>query len=336
MRYQSYLERENIDSLTIAERDVPRPGPGQVLVRMRAASLNYRDLLIVTGRYPGMESKGLVPLSDGAGEVVEAGPGTTRFAAGDRVIGCFFETWLSGPMNPGHYAASLGGTASGVLTEYRVFPEEALVSMPAHLSFEEAATLPCAALTAWNAMFEGPTAVRPGATVLALGTGGVSMFAIQFAKAAGAEVIATSSSDAKLEKVRGFGATKLINYRSHPDWDMKVRELTDGVGVDHVVEVGGPGTLQRSIAAARHGGSVHLIGVLSGGEINPLPILFNTTNVRGVFVGSRDMFESMNKVIALHGIRPVIDRVFGFDEARAALRHLEGATHFGKVVINLG
>lgn len=336
MRYQAYSERNNIDSLSLIECDVPRPGPGQVLVRMKAASLNYRDLLIVTGRYPGMESQGLIPMSDGAGEVVEVGAGVSRFAAGARVIGCFFETWLGGPMNPGHYAASLGGTAPGVLTEYRVFPEQALVDMPAHLSFEEASTLPCAALTAWNAMFEGPVTVRPGQTVLALGTGGVSMFAIQFARAAGAEVIATSSSDAKLEKVRGFGANKLINYRNNPEWDVKVRELTGGVGVDHVVEVGGPGTLQRSIGAARHGGSVHLIGVLSGGDINPLPILFNTTNVRGVFVGSRDMFESMNRLITLHGIKPVIDRVFDFEDARAALHHLEGATHFGKVVVRIG
>lgn len=335
MRIQSYLETENIDSLTISERDVPRPGPGQVLVRMRAASLNYRDLLIVTGRYPGMVSKGLTPLSDGAGEVVEAGPGAKRFTAGDKVIGCFFETWLSGPMNPGHYAASLGGTASGVLSEYRVFPEEALVSMPAHLSFEEASTLPCAALTAWNAMFEGGAVVRPGDTVLVLGTGGVSMFALQFAHASGAEVIATSSSDTKLDKVRAMGADKLVNYRNRPDWENAVRDLTGGTGVDHVIEVGGPGTLQKSIAAARHGGSVNLIGVLTGGQIDPLAILFNTTQLRGVFVGSRDMFESMNRLISLRKIKPVIDRVFGFTEARAALRHLEGATHFGKVVINL-
>lgn len=336
MRYQAYRERNNVDSLSMMEGEIPRPGAGQVLVRMRAASLNYRDLLIITGRYPGMESEGLIPMSDGAGEVVEAGAGVRRFSAGDRVIGTFFETWLGGAMHPRHFEASLGGTAAGVLTEYRLFPEDALVAMPEHLSFEEASTLPCAALTAWNALFAGPTTLHPGQKVLVLGTGGVSMFALQFAQAAGAEVIATSSSDAKLDKVRAMGADKLINYRSHPDWEQKVRELTGGEGVDHVVEVGGPGTLQRSIAAARHGGAVHLIGVLTGGEINPLPILFNTIQLRGVFVGSRDMFESMNKLISLRRIHPVIDRVFDFNDAASALHHLEGATHFGKVVVRIG
>ncbi|MBU0604577.1 MAG: NAD(P)-dependent alcohol dehydrogenase [Gammaproteobacteria bacterium] len=335
MRSQVYLEHANIDSLSVVERDIPRPGPGQVLVRMRAASLNYRDYLIVTDRYPGMISKDLVPLSDGAGEVVDTGPDTSRFATGDRVIGCFFEGWLSGPMLESHYGASLGGTASGVLSEYRVFDENALVALPEHLSFEQGATLPCAALTAWNALFEGPRPLRPGDTVLVLGTGGVSMFALQFAQAAGAEVIATSSSDTKLEKVRALGATKLINYRTHPDWEQQVLEMTGGRGVDHVVEVGGPGTLQRSISAARHGGSVHLIGVLTGGQIDPLAILFRSTQLRGVFVGSRDMFESMNRLLAARKIEPVIDRVFGFTEARAAIRHLEGATHFGKVVIRI-
>ncbi len=334
MRSYAYLKELDADSLTLRESDTPRPGPGQVLVRMKAASLNYRDLLIITGRYPGMKSQGLVPVSDGAGVVAEVGAGVTRFATGDRVTGCFFETWISGPMRPAHYDHALGGSVPGVLAEYRVYPAEALVATPAHLSDEEASTLPCAALTAWNGLFEGKQ-VTPGETVLVLGTGGVSMFALQFAKAAGAVVIATSSSDAKLAQAKALGADHLINYKSHPDWEQNVREITGGVGVDHVVEVGGPGTLQRSIAAARHGGSVHLIGVLTGGEINPLSILFNTTTVRGVFVGSRDMFEAMNRLINAHKIKPVIDRVFGFNESREALRHLEGATHFGKVVIRI-
>lgn len=335
MRCYTYLEEQNADSLTLQERDVPRPGPGQVLVRLKAAALNYRDLLIITGRYPGITSKGLVPLSDGAGEVVEVGSGVDRFKSGDRVTGCFFETWLSGPMLPEHYNAAIGGSTPGVLSEYRVFEAAALVATPAHLSDEEAATLPCAALTAWNALYEGRQLV-PGETVLVLGTGGVSMFALQFAKASGAQVIATSSSDAKLAKAKALGADHLINYRNHPDWEQKVLELTGGRGVDHVVEVGGPGTLQRSIAAARHAGAVHLIGVLTGGEINPLAILFRTTLLRGVFVGSRDMFESMNKLITARQIKPVIDRVFDFTDARAALAHLEGASHFGKVVIRIG
>lgn len=334
MRAYTYLKELVADSLTMQEREVPRPGPGQVLVRMKAASLNYRDLLIITGRYPGMKSEGLVPLSDGAGVVAEVGPGVTRFGTGDRVTGCFFETWLGGPMLPAHYNNALGGSVPGVLTEYRVFPEEALVATPSHLSDVEAATLPCAALTAWNALFQGKP-LTPGETVLVLGTGGVSMFALQIAKASGAVVIATSSSDTKLAQAQGLGADFLINYKTHPEWDTKVREVTGGRGVDHVVEVGGAGTLQRSIAAARHGGSVHLIGVLTGGEINPMPILFNTTTVRGVFVGSRDMFESMNRLISARQIKPVIDRVFAFEESRAALAHLEGATHFGKVVIRI-
>ena len=237
-------------------------------------------------------------------------------------------------MNPKHYDNALGGSVPGVLTEYRVFPEEALVATPAHLSDAEAATLPCAALTAWNGLYEGRQLV-PGDTVLVLGTGGVSMFALQFAKASGATVIATSSSDDKLAKAKALGADHLVNYKTHPDWEKSVRELTGGRGVDHVVEVGGAGTLQRSIAAARHGGAVHLIGVLTGGQIDPTAILFNTTLLRGVFVGSRDMFESMNRLISARQIKPVIDRVFPFAEARAALAHLEGASHFGKVVISI-
>lgn len=334
MRSYAYLKELDADSLTLQEGPIPRPGPGQVLVKLKAASLNYRDLLIITGRYPGMKSQGLIPVSDGAGVVAEVGAGVTRFASGDRVTGCFFETWLSGPMLPAHYDHALGGSVPGVLTEYRVFPAEALVATPAHLSDEEAATLPCAALTAWNALFEGRQVV-PGETVLVLGTGGVSMFALQLAKAAGAVVIATSSSDAKLAQAQALGADHLINYKAHPEWDQRVREITGGRGVDHVVEVGGAGTLQRSISAARHGGAVHLIGVLTGGEINPMPILFNTTTVRGVFVGSRDMFETMNRLITARQIKPVIDRVFSFADSRAALRHLEGATHFGKVVIRI-
>ncbi|MDL2337998.1 MAG: NAD(P)-dependent alcohol dehydrogenase [Pseudomonadota bacterium] len=334
MRCYTYLKENNADSLTLQERETPRPGPGQVLVRMKAASLNYRDLIIVWGRYPGMKSEGLIPASDGAGVVAEVGPGVKRFASGDRVTGCFFETWLGGAMTPKHFDNALGGSVPGVLAEYRAYPEEALVATPAHLSDEEAATLPCAALTAWNALYEGRQ-LLPGETVLVLGTGGVSMFALQFAKASGATVIATSSSDAKLAKAKALGADHLINYKTHPDWEQSVREVTGGRGVDHVVEVGGAGTLQRSISAARHGGAVHLIGVLTGGQIDPTAILFNTTLLRGVFVGSRDMFESMNRLISARQIKPVIDRVFPFAEARAALAHLEGASHFGKVVISI-
>lgn len=336
MRYQAYREQCDADSLSILEADIPRPGPGQVLVKMRAASLNYRDLFILQGLYPGVDSKDLIPLSDGAGEVVETGADVDRFAVGDHVIGTFFENWISGRLQPHYFGRTLGGTCAGVLAEYRLFPQESLVAKPAHLSFEEAATLPCAALTAWNALFEGPAPLRAGERVLVLGTGGVSVFALQLAKAAGAEVIATSSSDAKLERAKALGASTLINYRTHPDWDQQVRTATGGAGVEHVVEVGGPGTLQRSIATLAQNGQAHLIGVLTGGEINPLPLLFTTSSVRGVFVGSREMFESMNRVISLHKIQPVIDRVFGFDEARAALAHQQSQTHVGKVVVRIG
>lgn len=335
MRCFIYPQVGNPDTLTMIERDIPKPGPGQVLVRMKAASLNYRDHLISTGRY-GTPDPNLVPLSDGAGEVVEVGAGVTGFSAGDRVVGCFFETWLGGRMVPEHFEYALGGTAQGVLAEYKVFSAQALLPIPGELSFHEAATLPCAALTAWNALFEYAAPVRPGETVLILGTGGVSMFALQFAKAAGAEALATSSSDAKLAKAQSLGASTLINYRTHPEWDEEVRKATGGRGVDHVVEVGGAGTLQRSIGAACHGGAVHLIGVLTGGTINPFPILFNTTHVRGVFVGSKEMFGNMNRMITLHGIRPVIDRVFPFAEARSATRYMEGASHVGKIVIEFG
>jgi NADPH:quinone reductase-like Zn-dependent oxidoreductase len=324
-----------IEHLTMAEADVPRPGTHQVLVRVRAASLNYRDLAIIRGQY-GLSAlpPDLVPLSDGAGEVVEEGEGVTRVAVGDRVAGIFMQSWQAGEMEMHHGLSALGGAVHGVLAEYVVFDEEGLVKIPAHLSFEEGATLPCAAVTAWNA-FYGLKPLIPGQTVLTLGTGGVSVFALQFAVAAGARVIATSSSDEKLAHVLAMGASDGINYRAHEDWNGNARELTGGRGVDHVVEVGGPGTLQRSIFSARLGGVVSLIGVLSHGDINTLTILAGGVIVRGVFVGSRQMFEDMNRAITLHKIKPVIDKTFPFEEAREAYRHLAGATHLGKVVIKI-
>jgi NADPH:quinone reductase-like Zn-dependent oxidoreductase len=302
---------------------------------MRAASLNYRDLAIMRGQYGlGPVPPDLVPLSDGAGEVVEVGEGVSRVAVGDRVAGIFMQGWQAGEMEMHHGLSALGGAVHGVLAEYVVFDEEGLVHIPAHLSFEEGATLPCAAVTAWNA-FYGLKPLMPGQSVLTLGTGGVSVFALQFAVAAGARVIATSSSDEKLARVLAMGASDGVNYRAHEDWNGNVRALTDGRGVDHVVEVGGPGTLQRSIFSARLGGVVSLIGVLSHGDINALTILAGGVIVRGVFVGSRRMFEDMNRAIGLHKIRPVIDRVFAFEEAGEAYRHLAGATHLGKVVIRI-
>jgi NADPH:quinone reductase-like Zn-dependent oxidoreductase len=326
-----------IDGLTLGTADIPRPGRGQVLVRMRAASLNYRDLMIATGRSArGAPLPDLVPLSDGAGEVVEVGPEVTRVAVGDRVAGCFMQSWLGGEISPDDAASSLGGAIHGVLVEYRLFDQQGLVRLPEHLSFEDGATLPCAALTAWNALFHGPKPLTVGQSVLVLGTGGVSVFALQFAHAAGARVIATSSSDGKLAQAKALGADEGVNYHAHPEWQTVVRALTGGRGVDHVVEVGGPGTLPRSIEAARQGGHIHLIGVLSGGgTIDPSVVLRRGVVLRGIYVGSRQMFEAMNQAIALHQITPVIDRVFDFEDAKAAYRHLQGQGHFGKVVIRI-
>jgi NADPH:quinone reductase-like Zn-dependent oxidoreductase len=245
-----------IDDLTLQHADEPKPGPGQVLVRMHAASLNYRDYAVATGKYlMSALPNDLVPLSDGAGEVVEIGLGVTRVKPGDRVAGIFMQGWLGGDMEPSFGATALGGAIDGVLAEYKVFDETGLVHLPPHLSYAEGASLPCAAVTAWNALY-GLKPLQPGQTVLVLGTGGVSMFALQFARAAGARVIATSSSDEKLAKAKALGASDGINYRAHEDWQKQVRALTDGRGVDHVVEVGGPGTLQRSIATVRLGGVV--------------------------------------------------------------------------------
>ena len=333
MRSYKLPTATSLDDLALVEVDQPRPGRGQVLVRLRAASLNYRDLMIATGRYGrGDVTPGLVPLSDGAGEVAEVGPEVTRFRTGERVAGLFMQSWIGGAIRPDDFKSALGGSVDGVLAESRVFDEAGLVPLPSHLSFAEGATLPCAAVTAWNALY-GAKPIASGDTVLILGTGGVSIFALQFARAAGARVIATSSSDDKLVRVRALGASDGINYRTTPEWEREVRRLTDGRGVDHVVEVGGAGTLPKSIASAALGGHVHLIGVLTEGRIDPTPILRGGVTVRGVYVGSREMFEAMNRAIALHGLTPVIDETFPFPDAKAAYRHLESGSHLGKVVI---
>jgi NADPH:quinone reductase-like Zn-dependent oxidoreductase len=323
------------DAMRLEDLPTPTPGHGQVVVRMKAASVNYRDLLISRGQYNPRLLLPMVPLSDGAGEVAVIGPGVTRFKPGDRVSGNFMTGWVEGPIDAAKGRTTLGGEVSGVLAEEVVLPEVSLVRIPEHLSYEEAATLPCAAVTAWHALvFSG--GIKPGDTVLTLGSGGVSVFALQFARLAGARVIATSSSDGKLARLKERGASELINYRSTPDWDRRVRELTGGVGVDHVVEVGGAGTLPRSLKSVRVGGHVALIGVLTGlGEVNPIGILMNSIRLHGIFVGSRVMFEAMNRAIASSGLLPVIDRVFPFEESVAAIKHLEGGNHFGKIVIRI-
>lgn len=335
MRAYRFPKAAGIETLTLVEEPTPKPARGQVLVRMRAASLNYRDLNVAKGRaVRGIVPSDLVPLSDGAGEVVELGPDVTRLAVGDRVAGLFMQSWLGGELEPSHVESSRGGAIDGVLAEYVLFDQDGVVRFPPHLSFEEAATLPCAGVTAWNALYGGAP-LRSGESVLTLGTGGVSIFALQFAHAAGARVIATSSSDAKLKRTASLGASAGINYREHPEWHRQVLSATGGRGVDHVVEVGGAGTLPRSVEATRQGGQIHLIGVLTGGEIDPTPVLRRTLFLRGLYVGSRQMFEAMNRAVDLHQIHPVIDGVFEFGQAVDAYRHLESRAHVGKIVIRI-
>ena len=335
----AYQIQEMTGPTGLQRAEVPEPtvGPGQVKIAVRATSLNYRDLMLVQGQYNPRLPMPCVPLSDGAGEVVEVGPGVTRFAVGDRVAGCFMPGWEAGPPTVAGGKSALGAGGVGMLAERVVLPEGGVVRIPDHLSYEEAATLPCAAVTAWHALFEGAgTRVKAGDTVLVQGTGGVSVFALQFARLAGARVIATSSSDAKLDRVRGLGASDGINYRTTPDWDVAVRNLTGDEGVDHIVEVGGPGTLPRSMKSVKVGGQIALIGVLTRGEINPLPLVSKSICLQGIFVGSRLMFENMNRAIALSGLKPVVDRVFPFDQAVQAYEHLAGGSHLGKVVIQVG
>ena len=325
-----------IEALALVVRETPRPGPGEVLVRLRASSLNYRDLSTVLDPLPRGLSLPLIPNSDAAGEVVEVGPGVTRFKPDDRVMGLFFQRWTSGGISAEAMASALGGALDGVLCEHAVLREDGLVALPDHLGFEEGATLPCAALTAWHALVN-KGGVKAGDTVLLLGTGGVSLFALQFAKLHGARVVITSSSNEKLERARGLGADETVNYRQTPAWAEAVREATGGLGVDHVVELGGPGTLEQSIQATRVGGRISLIGVLTGmaGAVNPTPIMRSSLCLQGIYVGSREMCEAMNRAIGLHGLAPVIDRVFDFAEARAAFHHMRSAGHFGKIVVRI-
>ena len=336
------VESFGLDHLNLAERPSAAPGtppgPGEALVRVKAVSLNYRDLLMVQGLYNPKQKLPLIPCSDGAGVVLSVGAGVTRVKPGDRVMGIFSQTWIAGPANRERSSGTLGGPLDGMLTEERVLPAEGLVHTPAYLSDVEAATLPCAAVTAWHALVERG-GLQPGETVLLQGTGGVSIMALQIARLIGAKVIVTSSSDAKLERAKALGAAAGINYQTNPNWDKAVRELTGGVGVDHVVEVGGAGTFSKSLRAVRLGGHIAVIGILSGTsstEVSVVPILMQNLRLNGVFVGSRDMFESLTRAFTLAGIKPVVDRVFPFAEARAAFEHMASGAHFGKIVIEVG
>lgn len=328
---------EQEDLWQLKEHPDPEVKPGEVLIQVKATSLNYRDLLVAKNKYGSPAAGAVIPLSDGAGEVVAIGPGVTKWKIGDRVVGSFFKHWLSGSFKSVYLDAALGGSASGMLAQYVTLPASSVVHIPDHLSFEEASTLPCAALTAWNALMETGPRLTPGSSVLTLGTGGVSIFALQFARAAGLEVLSTTSSEEKGKRLLTLGAREVVNYRSQPDWEKEVLSLTDNLGVDHVIEVGGAGTLSRSMTAVAAGGAISLIGVLTGsdGLVNPLPLLGKSVRLQGIYVGSVAMFESMNATIERHEIRPVIDHVFAFSDAPAALKSLESAQHVGKIVIRV-
>lgn len=337
MKVWTIIERDSQRELALADWPQPEPAAGEVLVRVRAVSLNYRDLTTLDAQRPGNLPPPFIPCSDGTGEVVATGAGVTRFRIGDRVAGIFFRDWLSGPFELRHHKAALGGSVHGMLGEFVALPEHALVELPAHLSFEEGATLPCAAVTAWQALFTRGE-LKAGESVLVLGTGGVSVFALQLATAAGARVLVTSSSDEKLERARQFGAWAAVNYRTTPDWDAEVWRITEKHGVDHVVEVGGPGTLGKSMNSVAASGQIALIGVLTGfgaPEASLFPIVARNVRLDGIYVGARADFEALNTFLTEHQIRPVIDRVFPFAEAREAFAHLRSAAHFGKIVISV-
>jgi NADPH:quinone reductase-like Zn-dependent oxidoreductase len=321
-----------VDSLEFVERPAPEPGPGELLVKIRAVSLNFRDLRMVQGLYNPKLKLPRIPCSDGAGEVLAVGEGVTAFKPGDRVAGIFMQNWHDGPLTAAKARGALGGDFDGTLAEQIVLNEQGLVRIPDHLSFEEAATLPCAAVTAWNALAAGD--VRPGGTVLILGTGGVSIFALQFAKMFGARVLGVSSSDEKLERARALGLDAGLNYKVTPDWDRWVHEQTGGEGVDLVVEVGGAGTLQRSLRAVRYGGVVAQIGVLAQ-AVEPFPVplvLHKWVHLQGIYVGSRADFIAMNRAIVQARLRPVFES-HSWSEAREEFKRMESGGHFGKLVL---
>ncbi|MEK9752759.1 MAG: NAD(P)-dependent alcohol dehydrogenase [Rhodospirillaceae bacterium] len=336
MRAWEIVSDGGVDALALNERAKTEPGPGEVLVKVKASAINYRDLSTIEDPVSRGLKYPMMPNSDAAGEIASLGAGVQGFKAGDRVASCFFADWPAGPVTPAAMASALGGARPGVLAEYVTLPAGGVVRVPEHLSDREAATLPCAALTAWHAL-SAPEPVRPGERVLLLGTGGVSVFAQQFCNILGAETIATSSSDDKLARMKALGAGATINYKTTTDWEKAVLELTGGAGVDRVVEVGGPGTLQKSIAATRVGGTVALIGILTGaaGQVTPTDIMRKSITLRGVYVGSRRMFEDMNRAVAQHALKPVIDRAFVFEDARDAYRAMRQAGHFGKLVIDV-
>jgi len=326
--------REGFDALTRVDRAPAALEPHDVRVRVRAVSLNFRDVGLV--RNASRRQRSVIAASDGAGEVVEVGSAVTRFRGGERVAAIFFPDWLDGEFLGSYHARALGGSADGMLAQEVVLDERSWVTLPDHLSFEEGAALPCAAVTAYNALFEGAH-VGPGSTLLVQGTGGVSVFALQLGKAAGARVIVTSRSEAKRNRARELGADYTIDYAATPKWGEDALAWTGGRGVDVVVEVGGPGTFDQSVAALRFGGAMSLIGVLTGtrGEVNTAGVFHKTLHIRGIYVGSRRMFEALNRALSVARVRPIVDRVFDFDDVRAAYEYLASGAHFGKVVVRV-
>ncbi|MEK0315478.1 zinc-dependent alcohol dehydrogenase family protein [Cohnella sp. 56] len=317
------------------DRPIPEPGPGQALVRLRAVSLNSRDIGVIEGFYDPAHTEGLTPVSDSVGEIVALGEGATRFKIGDRVSAIFAQSWIEGEPTQANWTSTLGSPLDGLLAEYAVLPEAGLVRVPDYLTDAEAATLPCAAVTAWHAVVEEGQ-VRAGDTVVVQGTGGVSLFALQFAKLHGARVIVTSGSEEKLGRALALGADIGINYNKNADWDQAVLAHTQGLGADHIVDVGGAATLNRSVSALKVGGRISVIGLLSGAAVADfaiVPAILKKARLQAINVGSRAMFESMNRAIALHGLRPAVDSVFPFEQAVDALRRLKAGAHFGKICI---
>nr|MEA2798279.1 hypothetical protein [Phenylobacterium sp.] len=325
-----------LDAIQVIEAPDPTPGPGEVLVRMRAVSLNYRDLLMVGGIYSrgSGQAGAITPFSDGCGVVEAVGPGVTRVRAGDRVSTLFFQNWISGPPTQEKLSSALGFPIPGAGRELAVFSQEGVSKVPDFLTEQQVSTLPCAALTAWRALFED-SRLQPGDTVVLQGTGGVSIFGLQFAHAAGYRTIITSSSDEKLERAKALGADRTINYRQAPEWGREVRDATGGQGADFVLEVGGGGTIEQSMRAVRIGGHIAVVGVVAGPGtgFNPASLIGNSAKLQGVSVGSRDMFEAMCEAIALKGIQPVVDKVFPWTEAKAAFAAMQAGEHFGKIVL---
>lgn len=328
---------KGLESWRLVELHEPNPGPGQVLIRVKAASLNSRDLAVMNGYFPIPPKENAIPVSDGAGEIIALGAGVTRWSIGDRVFGSYYQQWPNGQFPADAELHALGGPLDGMLAELVTLPEAGVVRVPDHLSYEEASTLPVAALTAWNAVMESLPRMLPGATVLTLGTGGVSLFAIQLARASGFRVVATTSSLAKAERLLALGASDVINHKETPDWDKEVRRLTNGQGVDQVIEVGGTGTLPKSLQSVRSGGLVNLIGLLTGfnDPIDTSPILFNKLRLQGSGVGSVQTAEAMARTIDAMKLKPIIADVFGFEQAKDALVKLQDPATFGKVVIRV-